>query len=54
MRSPMITHGIMVFPVVTLGMIEPSAIRSLSMPRTLSVLSTTAPSSLPMRHVHDW
>lgn len=31
-RSPMMTHGAMVLPVVTLGMIDPSAIRSLSMP----------------------
>jgi len=27
MRSPMITHGAWVLPVVTLGMIEPSAMR---------------------------
>ena len=31
-RSPMITHGAMVLPVVTRGMIDASAIRRLSMP----------------------
>ena len=31
-RSPMITHGAMVLPVVTRGMIDPSAMRRLSMP----------------------
>ena len=30
--SPMITQGAIVFPVVTRGMIEPSAMRKLSMP----------------------
>jgi hypothetical protein len=31
-RSPMITQGAMVFPVVTRGMMEPSAMRRFSMP----------------------
>ena len=31
-RSPIMTHGAMVLPVVTRGMIDPSAIRSRSMP----------------------
>jgi hypothetical protein len=31
-RSPMITHGAMVLPVVMRGMIEPSAIRRRSTP----------------------
>jgi len=31
-RSPMITHGAMVFPVVTRGIIDPSATRRLSTP----------------------
>jgi hypothetical protein len=31
-RSPMITQGAIVLPVVTRGMIEPSAIRRLSIP----------------------
>jgi hypothetical protein len=31
-RSPMITQGAMVFPVVTRGMIEPSAMRRCSVP----------------------
>ena len=31
-RSPMMTQGAMVLPVVTFGMIEPSAMRSPSMP----------------------
>ena len=32
MRSPMITHGAMVLPVATRGMIDPSAIRRFSIP----------------------
>ena len=35
-RSPMMTHGAIVLPVVTRGMMEPSAIRRFSMPWTLS------------------
>jgi hypothetical protein len=31
-RSPMITHGAIVLPVATLGMTDPSATRSLSIP----------------------
>ena len=31
-RSPIITQGAIVFPVVTLGMIEPSAMRKRLMP----------------------
>ena len=32
-RSPITTHGAIVLPVVTRGIIEPSAIRRLSTPR---------------------
>jgi len=35
-RSPMMTHGAIVLPVVTRGIMEPSAIRRFSMPWTLS------------------
>jgi hypothetical protein len=44
----MMTHGAMVFPVVTLGMTEPSAMRKPSIPRTLSEPSTTDISSRPI------
>jgi hypothetical protein len=40
-RSPIITQGAIVFPVVTLGMTEPSAMRKRWMPWTLSAPSTT-------------
>ena len=43
--------GAFVFPPVMLGMIEASATRSPSMPRTRSAGSTTARSSVPIRQV---
>ena len=46
--SPMTTHGAIVFPVVTRGMIEPSAIRSRSMPYTFRSESTTDIASIPI------
>lgn len=52
-RSPMITHGAMVLPVVTRGMMEASAIRNPSMPYTRSCASTTDIASRPIFAVHD-
>jgi hypothetical protein len=51
-RSPMTTQGAIVLPVVTRGMIEPSAIRRLSMPWTLREPSTTDIASCPILAVH--
>ena len=47
-RSPMITQGAMVLPVVTRGMIDPSAMRRLSTPYTLRLASTTHISCRPI------
>lgn len=49
--SPIMSDGALVLPPVMLGMIEASATRSPSMPRTFSAGSTTAASSTPMRQV---
>src|SRR6478736_9088574 len=51
-RSPMITQGAMVLPVVTRGMMDPSAIRRFSIPYTLSPASTTDMESRPILAVH--
>src|SRR6478672_13186862 len=40
-RSPMITQGAMVLPVITRGMMDPSATRRFLIPETLSPASTT-------------
>src|SRR5262249_14880085 len=47
-RSPMITQGAMVLPVVTRGMIDPSAMRRLSTPYTFRSASTTHISCRPI------
>jgi hypothetical protein len=47
-RSPMMTQGAMVLPVVTRGMMEPSAIRRFWIPWTCSLPSTTAMESRPI------
>lgn len=49
--SPIIIAGAFVFPPVIPGMIDASATRSPSMPRTRSSGSTTARSSVPIRQV---
>ena len=49
--SAMAMIGRLVFPLITVGISEPSITRRLSMPRTRSLLSTTASRSSPMRHV---
>ena len=49
--SPIIIAGALVFPPTMLGMIDASATRSPSMPRTRSCGSTTACSSGPIRQV---
>ncbi len=49
--SPIIIAGAFVLPPVMLGMIEASATRSPSMPRTRRSGSTTARSSVPIRQV---
>ena len=49
--SPIITDGAFVLPVVTVGMIDASATRSPSMPRTRSSGSTTAEPSIPILQV---
>lgn len=49
--SAMAMIGKLVFPLITVGISEPSITRRLSMPRTRSLLSTTASRSSPMRHV---
>jgi hypothetical protein len=51
-RSPIMTQGAIVLPVVTRGMMEPSAIRRLSMPWTLREPSTTDIASCPILAVH--
>src|SRR5258706_2532328 len=51
-RSPIMTQGAMVLPVVMRGMMEPSAIRRLSMPWTLREPSTTDIASCPILAVH--
>ena len=50
-RSPIMTHGAIVLPVVITGMMEPSAMRSPSIPCTRSSLSTTAIASCPILQV---
>src|SRR5258706_59021 len=50
--SAIMTMAAFVLPETTVGMIEPSTTRSRSMPRTRSRSSTTAVTSLPMRHLH--
>jgi len=47
-RSPMITQGAIVLPVVMCGMTEPSAMRRFWMPGTRSFASTTHILSLPI------
>ena len=47
-RSPITTQGAIVLPVVTRGMIDPSAIRRLSIPYTLRLPSTTDMESRPI------
>src|SRR6267142_913385 len=51
-RSPITTHGAIVLPVVTRGMMEPSAMRRLSIPWTLREPSTTDIASCPILAVH--
>jgi hypothetical protein len=51
-RSPMTTQGAIVLPVVTRGMMEPSAIRRLPIPWTLREPSTTDIASCPILAVH--
>jgi hypothetical protein len=51
-RSPIMTQGAIVLPVVTRGIMEPSAIRRLSMPWTLREPSTTDIASCPILAVH--
>ena len=46
--SPIMVDAAMVLPLISLGMIDASMIRSPSRPRTLSSWSTTASSSLPI------
>jgi hypothetical protein len=53
-RSPMTTQGAIVLPVVTRGIMEPSAIRRLSIPWTLSLPSTTDMESRPILAVQVW
>ena len=50
-RSPTITQGAIVFPVVTRGRIDPSATRRLSIPYTFRLPSTTDIESRPIRAV---
>ncbi len=49
--SPIIAEGAWVLPLMRSGMIEASATRKDSTPRTLNVGSTTERSSPPMRQV---
>jgi uncharacterized SAM-binding protein YcdF (DUF218 family) len=49
--SPIMIEGALVLPPVMVGMIEASATRSPSTPRTRSIGSTTASASAPIRHV---
>jgi hypothetical protein len=49
--SPIIMAGALVFPPVMLGMIDASATRSPSTPRTRGSGSTNARSSVPIRQV---
>ena len=51
--SPIMIDGALVFPDVSVGMIEASATRSPEMPRTRRLSSTTAAASLPIRQVPD-
>ena len=53
-RSPMITQGAIVLPVVTRGMIDPSAIRRFSIPYTLRLASATESESRPILAVQVW
>jgi DNA-binding MarR family transcriptional regulator len=50
-RSPIIIDAAFVLPPTMFGMIDASATRSPATPRTRSVGSTTARSSVPIRHV---
>lgn len=50
-RSPIITHGALVLPPITLGITEASAMRRPSIPFSRSWGSTTSPASEPMRQV---
>ena len=49
--SPIMIDGAFVFPPTMFGMIDASAMRSPSRPRTRSWGSTTAAESMPIRHV---
>ena len=51
-RSPIMMQGAIVLPVVTRGIMEPSAIRRLSIPWTLREPSTTDIASCPILAVH--
>jgi hypothetical protein len=51
-RSPIMMQGAIVLPVVTRGIMEPSAIRRLSIPWTLREPSTTDIPSCPILAVH--
>jgi len=53
-RSAMTTHGAIVLPRVIRGMIEASAMRSLSIPYTRSWWSTTDIASRPIFAVPHW
>ena len=50
--SPIMIEGAFVFPEVSVGMTEASAIRRCSIPWTRSSSSTTASASRPILHVH--
>ena len=53
-RSPMITQGAIVLPVVTRGIIDPSVIRRFSIPYTFRFASTTDRESRPILAVQVW
>src|SRR6266481_6728952 len=53
-RSPMMTQGPMVFPVVTRGIIEPSAIDGVLLHRLSVLPSTTDMACWPILAVHVW